>query len=161
MSNLLEKKSVLKVKDYLEKHFPSSNLIQLENTARTANDAAKSLKKEVGSIVKSLLFKNYVNEFYLCLVSGDQFISFDKLQCITNNKILKANAEEVKEKTGFSIGGVPPIAHLNTPKKIFIDQNLNRFESIYAAAGNSHVVFELSFQNLCNLTKGQVADFVQ
>ena len=73
MSNLLKRNTVLKVKEFLEKNFPEIELIQLEETARSAQDAAKSLKKEVGAIVKSLLFKNVeTNDYYLCLVSGDQ-----------------------------------------------------------------------------------------
>ena len=80
MSNLLERKSVLKVKEFLVKNLPEIKLIQLEETARSAQDAAKSLKKEVGAIVKSLLFKSVeTNEYYLCLVSGDQYMSLDKL----------------------------------------------------------------------------------
>jgi len=123
MTNLLEKKNVLKVKNYLQKFDPSIKLIELNTTARTAQDAANSLKQEVGAIVKSLLFKNVeTNEYYLCLVSGDQYISLDKLSKIIGNKIIKANADECKEITGFSIGGVPPVAHIHSPSRIFIDE---------------------------------------
>ena len=127
MSNLLERKSVLKVKEFLVKNLPEIKLIQLEETARSAQDAAKSLKKEVGAIVKSLLFKSVeTNEYYLCLVSGDQYMSLDKLSRIIGNKIIKANADECKEITGFSIGGVPPVAHTHAPTRIFIDKNFNK-----------------------------------
>ena len=105
MTNLLEKKSVRIVKDFLNNIDDSLKLIVLDKTARTAEDAAKSLKKEVGAIVKSLLFKNIeINEYYLCLVSGDQYLSLEKLSKIIGNKIAKANADECKEITGFSIG---------------------------------------------------------
>ena len=81
MSNLLEKKNVLKVKKFLKNIDDNFELIVLDETARTAEDAARSLKKEVGAIVKSLFFKNEeTNEFYLCLVSGDQYISEEKLK---------------------------------------------------------------------------------
>ena len=162
MTNLLEKKNVLKVKNYLQKFDPSIKLIELNTTARTAQDAANSLKQEVGAIVKSLLFKNVeTNEYYLCLVSGDQYISLDKLSKIIGNKIIKANADECKEVTGFSIGGVPPVAHIHSPSRIFIDEKLNRFNKVYAAAGNPYVVFEITFEQLCQISKGNIVDFIE
>ena len=162
MTNLVEKKNVLKVKNYLQKFDPSIKLIELNTTARTAQDAANSLKQEVGAIVKSLLFKNVeTNEYYLCLVSGDQYISLDKLSKIIGNKIIKANADECKEVTGFSIGGVPPVAHIHSPSRIFIDEKLNRFNKVYAAAGNPYVVFEITFEQLCQISKGNIVDFIE
>ena len=162
MTNLVEKKNVLKVKNYLQKFDPSIKLIELNTTARTAQDAANSLKQEVGAIVKSLLFKNVeTNEYYFCLVSGDQYISLDKLSKIIGNKIIKANADECKEVTGFSIGGVPPVAHIHSPSRIFIDEKLNRFNKVYAAAGNPYVVFEITFEQLCQISKGNIVDFIE
>ena len=159
MSNLLEKKSVLKVKDYLEKHFPSSNLIQLENTARTANDAASSLNCEVGAIVKSLLLRTD-KDFILCLVSGDKRCSLNKVKKIINNKdVSMANADQVKEQTGFSIGGVSPIGHLEKIN-ILVDKSLSRFENIYAAAGHPHSIFKITYNQLLNLTGGKEEDIV-
>ena len=162
MSNLLKRNTVLKVKEFLEKNFPEIELIQLEETARSAQDAAKSLKKEVGAIVKSLLFKNIkTNDYYLCLVSGDQYMSLDKLSKIIGNKIIKANADECKEVTGFSIGGIPPVAHIHAPTRVFIDKNFNKFDMIYAAAGHPYVVFGITFEEICIITQGKTIDFVQ
>ena len=162
MSDLLKRTTVLKVKDFLVKNLPEIELIELENTARSAQDAAKSLKKEVGAIVKSLLFKNVeTNEYYLCLVSGDQYMSLDKLSKIIGNNIIKANADECKEITGFSIGGVPPVAHIYPPTRIFIDKNFNKFDMIYAAAGHPYVVFGITFDNLCSITNGEISDIVE
>ena len=162
MSNLLKRNTVLKVKEFLFKYLPDIELIQLDETARTSQDAAKSLKKEVGAIVKSLLFKNIEkNEYYLCLVSGDQYMSLDKLSKIIGNKIIKANADECKEVTGFSIGGVPPVAHIHAPTRIFIDKNFNKFDMIYAAAGHPYVVFGITFDNLCSITNGEISDIVE
>ena len=76
-------------------------------------------------------------------------------------KIEKANADECKEFTGFSIGGVSPIAHDNSPKSIFIDSNLERYEKIFAAAGHPFVVFEISYEKLCNITKGKRCDITE
>ena len=162
MTNLLERKSVLKVKEFLKNIDDSLELIVLDETARTAEDAAKSLKKEVGSIVKSLLFKNIeTNEYYLCLVSGDQYLSLEKLSKIIGNNIAKANADECKEITGFSIGGVPPVAHVHSPSRIFIDEKLNRFDMVYAAAGHPYVVFGITLDNLHNITKGEINSIVE
>ena len=162
MTNLLERKSVLKVKEFLKNIDDSLELIVLDETARTAEDAAKSLKKEVGAIVKSLLFKNIeTNEYYLCLVSGDQYLSLEKLSKIIGNNIAKANADECKEITGFSIGGVPPVAHVHSPSRIFIDEKLNRFDMVYAAAGHPYVVFGITFDNLHLITKGEINSIVE
>ena len=160
MTNLLEKKNVLKVKNYLQKFDPSIKLIELNTTARTAQDAANSLKQEVGAIVKSLIFKTNNNDYYLCLVSGDKYMSEEKLTSITEKKVTKASADEVKTQTGFSIGGVSPVAHISPPTHIFIDESLKRFDIIFAAAGHPYVVFGITFENLCKITKGEISDIV-
>ena len=159
--NLLEKKTVRTVIDYLQNFDPNLSLISLDTSARTAKDAADSLNVNVGAIVKSLLFKTHENKFYLCLVSGDKYMSEDKLANITQKIIIKANADEVKKQTGFSIGGVAPVAHNSPPTCIFIDENLKRFKMIYAAAGHPYVVFGITFFNLCLITKGEVQTIVR
>ena len=131
MGNLLERKSVLVVKNYLQTIDSTIKLIELDTTARTAKDAAQSLKVELGCIVKSLVFKSLKkNLYYLCLVSGDKFISEKKLSSIIDDEIEKASADQTKNYTGYSIGGVPPLGHSNSPAQIFIDSNLKRFEKI-------------------------------
>jgi len=161
MKNLLERKNVVIVKKYLQKIYPKIKLIELNRSARTAQEAANSLQKEVGAIVKSLLFKTEENEFYLCLVSGDKYISEKKLAFITQKTIMKANADIVKQQTGFSIGCVAPVAHLYPPTRVFIDINLKRFEMVYAAAGHTHIVFGITFSNLCFITKGEIQKIVE
>ena len=162
MSNLLERKNVLRVKNFLNNFDEKIELIVLDETARTSIDAAQSLKREVGAIVKSLLFKNTeFNEFYLCLVSGDKYMSLEKLSKIIGKNIVKANADECKQVTGFSIGGVAPVAHLHSPSRIFIDENLNRFNMVYAAAGHPFVVFGITYDNLCLITKAEINSIVQ
>ena len=153
MSELLKRKSVSIVKNYLRDIDLNIELIVLDDSARTAQDAANSLNQDVGSIVKSLLFKNTDNDYFLCLVSGDKYLSTDKLSKITGCKILKASADEVKTQTGFSIGGVSPVAHTYPPNRIYIDKNLNRFEMIYAAAGHPYVVFGITYSELIQITK--------
>ena len=160
MKKLLEKKNVLLVKNYLHNYNSNIKLIELSTTSKTAIDAANSLKTTVGSIVKSLIFKDENDLYYLCLISGDKFVSINKLSFLLNQKIIKANAEEVKKTTGFSIGCVPPVAHKNIPKKIFIDLNLKNFEKIYAAAGNPYVVFKTTYLDLISITKAISCDIV-
>ena len=159
MNNLLEKKTVKTVGTFLKKYDHNIKLITLDETARTAKDAASSLNKEVGAIVKSLLFKNNkTKDYYLCLISGDKYADTNKISKLVNKEIEKANADECKEFTGFSIGGVSPIAHDNIPTKIFIDESLNRYEMVYAAAGHPYVVFGISYNKLCDITKGNITN---
>ena len=156
MSFLL-KEPVQRVEKFLKNYDPNLNVISLESSARTAIDAAKSMKCEVGAIVKSLLFSGDDN-FILCLVSGDKKASLNKLKKKLNIKNLEmAKAENVKEVTGFTIGGVSPVGHI---KKIdiYIDKNLDRFKELYAAAGHPNCVFKIDFKNLIQITNGLVLD---
>ena len=155
MKNLIEKESVKKVEKFLKKINSNYEIIILEKTARTAQDAAESLNVKVGSIVKSLVFKSENNQYLLCLISGDRVVSLDKLSISNNIKIIKAEADEVKSITGYSIGGVPPFAHKNVIKT-FIDISLSRFEYIYAAAGHPHCVFKITYKELCKISLGNV-----
>ena len=154
MSDLIKRKSVVKVKNFLNRYNKNIQLIVLDETARTAIDAANSLNTKVGSIVKSLLFKDSKKNFHLCLVSGDKYASIKKISYLINLPITKANADECKEFSGFSIGGVSPIAHDNTPSSILIDINLSKYKIVFAAAGHPYVVFGVSYSALCNITKG-------
>ena len=161
MNELINRKAVTKVKNYLNKFDENIELIVLDETARTAIDAANSLKTEVGSIVKSLLFKDHNNQHYLCLVSGDKYVSTDKISQLIGLAIKKATAEECKEFTGYSIGGVSPIAHDNKPKLILIDKNLSKYEKVFAAAGHPYVVFSVTYLELVKLTNGKVNNIVE
>jgi prolyl-tRNA editing enzyme YbaK/EbsC (Cys-tRNA(Pro) deacylase) len=161
MNELINRKAVTKVKNYLNKFDENIELIVLDETARTAIDAANSLKTEVGSIVKSLLFKDHDNNYYLCLVSGDKYVSTDKISQLVGLTIKKTTAQECKEFTGYSIGGVSPIAHDNKPKLILIDKNLSKYEKVFAAAGHPYVVFGVTYLELVKLTNGTVNNIVE
>ena len=161
MNELINRKAVTKVKNYLNKFDENIELIVLDETARTAIDAASSLKTEVGSIVKSLLFKDNDNNYYLCLVSGDKYVSTDKISQLVGLTIKKTTAQECKEFTGYSIGGVSPIAHDNKPKLILIDKNLSKYEKVFAAAGHPYVVFGVTYLELVKLTNGTVNNIVE
>ena len=161
MNELINRKAVTKVKNYLNKFDENIELIVLDETARTAIDAANSLKTEVGSIVKSLLFKDIDNNYYLCLVSGDKYVSTDKISQLVGLTIKKTTAQECKEFTGYSIGGVSPIAHDNKPKLILIDKNLSKYEKVFAAAGHPYVVFGVTYLELVKLTNGTLNNIVE
>jgi len=161
MNQLINRKAVTKVKNYLNKFDENIELIVLDETARTAIDAANSLKTKVGSIVKSLLFKDNDNNYYLCLVSGDKYVSTDKISQLVGLTIKKTTAQECKEFTGYSIGGVSPIAHDNKPKLILIDKNLSKYEKVFAAAGHPYVVFGVTYLELVKLTNGTVNNIVE
>ena len=160
MNELLNKEPVKRVQKKLLEFDASYKVMVLTSSARTAQEAAESLNTDVGSIVKSLLFKSE-NNFILCLVSGDRRCSLNKLKKIKQQKdISMANPQSVKEVTGFTIGGVSPIGHLREVE-IFIDNNLKRFQNIYAAAGHPNCVYKVNFENLLKMTSGKVEDFTE
>ena len=147
------KESVKRVQELISKFDSKLKVIVLNTTARTAKDAATSLKCEVGAIVKSLLFKAD-DTFLICLVPGDKRCSLNKLKKILNKKdVCMANVEEVKENTGFSIGGVSPVAYIKK-LDILIDKSLNRFENVFAAAGHPNCVFKINYNELIKITNG-------
>ena len=160
MESLLNKEPVIRVSNKLKEFNENLNVIVLDSSARTAQDAANSLKTEVGSIIKSLFLRTK-SSFLLCLIAGDKRCSLNKVKKILNEKdVSMASAEQVKEMTGFTIGGVSPVGHLN-PIKIIIDQSLSRFENIFGAAGHPNCVFKINFINLQKITNGEVADIIE
>ena len=157
MEDLLNKEPVKRVSQKLKQFDKNLSVIVLDSSARTAQDAANSLNTEVGSIVKSLFLRTK-NSFLLCLVAGDKRCSLNKIKKILNEKdVSMGSADQVKEITGFTIGGVSPVAHLN-PLKIYIDESLSRFKNIYGAAGHPNCVFKIDFENLQKITEGKVMD---
>ena len=159
MENILEKESVQRVKKILNEFDKDLKIEVLDNTARTANDAASSLNCEVGAIVKSLLLKAD-NDFILCLVSGDKRCSLNKVKKILSIKdVSMASAEQVKDQTGFSIGGVSPIGQLKKIN-IFVDLSLSRYENIYAAAGHPYTIFKITYKQLLKITNGKEENIV-
>tara|TARA_X000001036_G_scaffold1888_1_gene1628 strand:+ start:22 stop:501 length:480 start_codon:yes stop_codon:yes gene_type:complete len=157
---LLDKEPVRRVQRLLEKFDKNQKIITLNTSARTALEAASSLGCEVGAIVKSLLFKTE-NSFILCLVSGDKKASLSKIKKLLNKKdISMAEANDVKDITGYTIGGVSPVAHLNKID-ILIDNSLSRFINLYAAAGHPNCVFKIDFENLKKITSGSIEELTE
>jgi len=160
MENLLSKEPVKRVQEFIAQFDPKLKVLLLDTTARTAKDAAESLGCEVGAIVKSLVFRAD-DTFLICLVAGDKRCSLNKLKKIIRKKdVCMANADEVKSNTGFSIGGVAPIAHLKK-LNILIDQSLGRFQSVFAAAGHPNSIFKIEYNQLVQMTKGEVKEITE
>ena len=157
---LLDKEPVQRVQRLLEKFDKNQKIITLNTSARTALEAASSLGCEVGAIVKSLLFETE-NSFILCLVSGDKKASLSKIKKLLNKKdVSMAEAHDVKVITGYTIGGVSPVAHLNKID-ILIDNSLSRFNNLYAAAGHPNCVFKIDFENLKKITSGSIEELTE
>ncbi|AVT14101.1 YbaK/EbsC family protein [Paracidovorax avenae] len=132
----------------------------LDNSARTAQEAADALGIAVGQIAKSIIFRRKSDDAAVLVVtSGDRRVDEKKVEALVG-KVGRADAEFVKARTGFSIGGVSPVAHA-TPPVTLIDRELFRFDEIWAAAGHPHGVFPLRPQDLEALTGAPVVDVVQ
>ena len=160
MENLLNKEPVKRVQDFIVQFDFKLKVLVLNTTAKTAKDAAKSLNCEVGAIVKSLVFRAD-DTFLICLIAGDKRCSLNKLKKIIDKKdVCMANADEVKTNTGFSIGGVAPIAHLKK-LNILIDQSLSRFKNVFAAAGHPNSIFKIEYNQLVHITNGAVKEIIE
>ena len=158
--SLLDKEPVKRAEKSLKNFDQSLEVIVLDKSARTALDAATALGCNVGAIVKSLLFKAN-DSFILCLVAGDKRASLNKIKKIINKKdVSMANPEDVKSQTGYTIGGVSPIGHLKQIE-IIIDNSLERFNELFAAAGHPNCVFKINFTNIQKITNGKVENITE
>ncbi|MDA7806418.1 YbaK/EbsC family protein [Candidatus Pelagibacter sp.] len=158
--SLLDKEPVKRAEKFLKDFDQSIEVIILENSARTAQDAAKALDCNIGAIVKSLLFRTG-DDFILCLVAGDKRCSLNKLKKLKDKKdILMASPEEVKTQTGYTIGGVSPVGHLEEIE-IIIDNSLERFNELFAAAGHTNCVFKINFNDIQKITNGKIEDIIE
>ena len=159
MEKLLNKEPVKGVQEFIAQFDPKLKVLVLDTTAKTAKDAAESLDCEVGANLKSLVFRAD-DTFLICLVAGDKRCSLNKLKKVINKKdVCMANADEVKTNTGFSIGGVAPIAHLKQ-LNILIDKSLSRFHNVFAAAGHPNSIFKIEYYQLVQMTKGEVKEII-
>ena len=160
MEEIINKEPVQRAIKALEIFDKSLKVQILQETARTAKDAANALNCEEGAIVKSLVFRAEAN-FLICLVSGDKRCSLNKLKKVISKKdVSMASPEEVKTQTGFTIGGVSPVGHIKD-LNIIIDKTLERFQIVYAAAGHPNSIFKIDFLKLKDLTKGRVEDITE
>ena len=158
--SLLDKEPVKRAEKFLKNFDQSLEVLVLENSARTAQDAATALACDVGAIVKSLLFRTE-STFILCLVAGDKRCSLNKLKKIKDKRdISMATPEDVKIQTGYTIGGVSPIGHLEDIE-IIIDNSLERFNELFAAAGHPNCVFKINYNDIQKITNGKVEDIIE
>ncbi len=158
MSALLERPAVKRVRAALAAAGSTAEIIALADTARSARDAAESVGVELGAIVKSLVFA-VDGRAVMALVAGDRRCDTAALARALglDGTIGRADADMVRDATGFTIGGVPPIAH-TTPLATAIDASLGRFATVYAAAGHPHCVFGTSPDELARLTGAPVVE---
>ncbi|HQS83759.1 MAG: hypothetical protein B7Y25_02365 [Alphaproteobacteria bacterium 16-39-46] len=150
-------KSAQSVQDALDRKGLECIVRMLEESTRTAHEAAETLGCDVSQIVKSLIFKTKLTQRpVLILASGSNRVNEKIIESYLGEEILKADADFTREITGFAIGGIPPIGHLQKIDLIFIDEDLLKLESLWAAAGTPNAVFNLHGKDLCTLTEGRV-----
>ena len=153
--------SVERVAHYLHQAGHPHAPVLLDDAARTAQQAADGLNVQLGQIAKSIIFKRKPDATAVLVVtSGDLRVDEKKVQalvCADGQKLGRADADFVREATGYAIGGVPPVAHAK-PGVVLIDAQLARFEVIWAAAGHPHAVFQLSVAQLQELTQAKLSD---
>jgi prolyl-tRNA editing enzyme YbaK/EbsC (Cys-tRNA(Pro) deacylase) len=148
--------SARKVQDALNKYGLSCQVIEMPQSTRTADDAARAVGCQVGQIVKSLVFQGkQSHQAILVATSGANRVNEKKIATLISELLSKADADFVREKTGFAIGGVPPVGHTQ-PIRIFIDEDLMQYDEIWAAAGTPRAVFKLTPRELQKITGGQV-----
>jgi Cys-tRNA(Pro) deacylase len=150
------KSSAQKVQEALQARGLTCEVVQMQSTTRTAEDAARAVGCEVGQIVKSLIFMGKKSQRPIMVVaSGANRVNEKRLGRQISEPIKMANAEFVREMTGFAIGGVPPLGHRH-PITVFIDEDLLAYEEIWAAAGTPHAVVKLTPDELKMVTNGKV-----
>lgn len=136
--------------------FGACRVIELPDSSRTSAEAAAAIGCTVGQIAKSLIFKGAQSgDPVLVIASGTNRVNTQKLADLLGEPVVKPDADYVREKTGYVIGGVPPIGH-TAPLRTFIDQDLRQYADIWAAAGTPHAVFQLTPADLERMTGGQV-----
>ncbi len=155
MSNTLGA-SVQKVQDVLKSLGFSGEVVVFSDSTRTAAEAAQAVGCQVGQIVKSLVFKGKQTlRPVLVEASGVNRVNERRVSEVIGEPIEKADADFVRQHTGFAVGGVPPVGHAEHIET-FIDEELLQYEEIWAAAGNPHAVFRLTPGELREMTGGRV-----
>jgi prolyl-tRNA editing enzyme YbaK/EbsC (Cys-tRNA(Pro) deacylase) len=148
--------SAQKIQDLLTSLGYSYTVIEHAETTRTAMDAAERAGCELGQIVKSLIFKGQVSgKPILVLTSGTNRVNEMRIREYAREKIWKADADFVKTVTGYAIGGVPPIGHIQK-METYLDQDFLQYETIWAAAGTPNAIFELKSADLQKMTDGKI-----
>ena len=148
--------SALKVQKALEPFGMGLKVVELMGSTRTSREAAKAVGCDVGQIAKSLVFKGARSgKAVLVIASGANRVNEQRLGELAAEPVEKGDAEFVRERTGFAIGGVPPVGHAMA-LEIYIDEDLMKYGEIWAAAGTPHAVFKLTPADLAKITRGKV-----
>jgi len=148
--------SAKRVQDALNALGFSLEVLELPASTRTAVEAANAVGCQLGQIVKSLVFKaKRSGKPVLVLTSGANRVNEKRIEDLIGEPLGKANADFVRESTGFAIGGVPPLGHTQT-LETYIDQDLLQYETVWAAAGTPHALFKLNPKDLVRMTGGKV-----
>jgi prolyl-tRNA editing enzyme YbaK/EbsC (Cys-tRNA(Pro) deacylase) len=148
--------SAQKVQDALNQLGLSLQVIELPASTRTAQEAAQAIGVEVGQIVKSLIFKTKRSgRPILVIASGENRVNEKTIEALIQEPLGKADADFVRQRTGFVIGGVPPLGH-SEPLETFVDEDLLRYDEVWAAAGTPHAVFRLNPADLERMTGGRL-----
>lgn len=148
--------NIERVRERLREQGIETQPVEFAESTRTSADAAAAIGTTVAQIAKSLVFMAD-GQPVLVIASGANRVDTKKLAALLNARITRADADAVRQATGFPIGGVPPVAHA-TPLRTLIDEDLLAFTSIWAAAGTPNAVFETTPADLVKMTNGQVAD---
>jgi prolyl-tRNA editing enzyme YbaK/EbsC (Cys-tRNA(Pro) deacylase) len=144
------------IQDFLKRKGIETKVVELPDSTRTAEEAAKAIGCQVAQIVKSLIFKTKTtNRPILVLASGANRVSPEKIAAACKEEIVKADADFTREVTGFAIGGIPPVGHAHKIET-YIDADLLKLQELWAAAGTPHAVFNIDTSSLVNLTGGKV-----
>lgn len=147
--------SALKIQSALGSDF---EVLEFTESTRTAEEAAAAIGCTVAQIGKSLIFRTTeTSRPVLVVASGINRVDEKKVAQAIGEKITRADADFVRAKTGYAIGGVPPVGHLSPPI-VLLDEDLLNFDSIWAAAGTPNAVFRLTPAQLLHLTRGKFAD---
>lgn len=157
MSNATEQQSVIKVRDALRLLGAQGEVRELDDSARTAKEAADALGIEVGQIANSLIFMAD-GEPVLVMASGGHRVDTMQIAAILEvTEVAKASADQVRAATGFAIGGVAPVGHPE-PLRTIVDIALAQYDVIWAAGGHPHYVFPTSYDELLRITAGEAAE---
>jgi prolyl-tRNA editing enzyme YbaK/EbsC (Cys-tRNA(Pro) deacylase) len=157
-SAVLTNPGVARVRSVLDRAGLAAEIIELPGAARTAQAAADFLGCSVAQIANSLVFRGQASDrAVLVMSSGAKRVDLERLGASLQEPVGKADAEFVRSRTGFAIGGVPPVAHSDVAR-IFIEKSLARHAELWAAAGHPHTVFRLTYDELVRITGGTPAE---
>lgn len=151
-SPVLSSASVARVRAALERAGLAAEIVELPGAARTAAAAAGFLGCDVGQIANSLVFRAANGDALLVMSSGASRVDVQRLAALLGEPVGKADADFVRDKTGFAIGGVPPVGH--SVQKVFVEARLAAQPELWAAAGHPHTVFRLTYGELLRITAG-------